>query len=139
MAAITVTKSAVKPLEGAMIRRGTAGASGDVGDVVFLASDGFWDPATSAAAVSAAGRGIVVAVNGQAGATSFVSGDRIDIVRFGPVAWGTGMTPGGAVYATTGGDGDQTAPASGFVFKIGYAEAANILFLDPQDSAATAA
>jgi hypothetical protein len=139
MAAITITKSAVKPLEGAVIRRGTAGASGSVGDLVFLASDGKWDPATSAAAASAAARGVVVAVNGQAGASTFVDGDRIDIVRYGAVAWGTGMTPGGAVYATTGADGDQTAPVAGFVFKVGYAEAADILFVDPQSGAATAA
>jgi hypothetical protein len=132
MAVILVTPAAVKPLEGAMIRRGTAGASGTVGQFVTLQSDGKWDPSSSTASGTAAMGGVVVAVNGQAGASSFGDGDRIDIVRYGAVAFGTGMTPGAAVYVTVSGGGDQTAPVAGVVFKAGYAEAANILFVAPQ-------
>ncbi len=139
MAVILVTPSAIKPLEGAIVRRGTAGAAGTVGQLVTLQADGFWDPASSTTSGLAAARGVVVAVNGQAGASAFAVGDRIDIVRYGAVAYGTGMTPAGAVYVTLSGGGDQTAPVAGVVFKAGYAEAANILFVDPQSGPPVAA
>jgi len=132
MAVILVTPSAIKPLEGAIVRRGTAGATGTVGQLVTLQSDGYWDPASSTASGTAGARGVVVAVNGQAGASAFAVGDRIDIVRLGAVAYGASMTPGADVYVTTSGGADQTAPESGVVFKVGYAEAANILYVDPQ-------
>jgi hypothetical protein len=139
MAIILVTASAVKPLEGSIIRRGTAGASGTVGQLVTLQSDGKWDPSSSTTSGMAQARGLVVAVNGQAGAASFADGDRIDIVRYGAAAYGASMTPGAAVYVTVSGGADQTAPTTGVVFKVGYAEAANILFIDPQDGPPVAA
>jgi len=140
MANISVTAADVKPLEGAQVRRGTAGSAGAVGSLVYLASDGKWDKATNAASASAEARGIVVAVNGVAGASSFAENDRIDIVREGAVAFGTGMTPGGKVYVGTDGKGDQVLPsgAGTHVFIVGYAEAANIIYLSPQVAAPTA-
>lgn len=137
MADITVTAANVRPLEGAVVRRGTAGGSGSVGDLVYQASDGDWEQADADVSASSQARGVVVGVNGQAGATAFVSGDRLDIVRWGPVAWGASMTIPGRVYvSTTAGKGDQTAPASAgdFPFIVGYAEAANVLFVEPQSS-----
>ena len=135
MADITVTAAAVRPLEGAVVRRGIAGTSGSVGDLVALQSDTFWDQCDADALATAQARGVVVAVNGQPGATTFVAGDAIDIVRRGPVVWGASMTVAGRVYAsTTAGKGDQTAPATAgdYPFVVGYAEAANILYVEPQ-------
>ena len=139
MAVILVTPAAIKPLEGAIVRRGTAGAAGTVGQMVALQADGFWDPASSTTSGMATARGLVVAVNGQAGASAFAAGDRVDIVRLGAVAYGTGMTPGGSVYVTLSGGLDQTKPVSGVVFIAGYAEAANILYVDPQQGPPVAA
>lgn len=140
MADITVTASAVRPLEGSITRRYTAGASGNVGDLVAPQSDTYWDPADADTLALSQARGVVVAVNGQPGATAFVAGDRIDVVVFGPVAWGASMTVPGRVYAsTTAGKGDQTAPATtgDYPFIVGWAEQANILFVDPQSAVPT--
>lgn len=140
MADITITAAAVRPLEGAILRRGIAGTTGSVGDLVAIQSDGFWDQSDADALATAQARGVVVAVNGQPGATTFAAGDRLDLVRYGPVAWGTGMTIGGRVYAsTTAGKGDQTAPAAAgdYPFMVGYAEAADVLFVDPQSGIPT--
>ena len=139
MADIAVTAADARPLEGAVIRRGTAGGSGNVGDLVYLASDGDWEQADADALASSQARGVVVAVNSQPG-TTFVAGDRLDIVRWGPVRWGASMTIAGRVYvSTTAGKGDQTAPAAAgdYPFMVGYAEAANILFVEPQTSIPT--
>lgn len=139
MAAITVTAATVRPLEGAKIRRGTAAGSGNVGDLVALGSSG-WVQADGDALATAQARGVVVGVNGQPGATAFVSGDVLDIVRHGPVAWGASMTIGGRVYASgTAGKGDQTAPATTgqYPFIVGYADAANILYVEPQSAIPT--
>lgn len=140
MADITVTAANVRPLEGAVMRRGTAGGSGSVGDLVYQASDGDWEQADADFLANSQARGVVVGVNGQAGATAFTAGDRLDIVRWGPVAWGASMTIPGRVYvSTTAGKGDQTAPASAgdYPFVVGYAEAANILFVEPQSGIPT--
>lgn len=141
MADITITAASVRPLTGAIVRRGTAGTAGSVGDLVALQSDGYWDQCDADAVGTAQARGLVVGVNGQVGATTFAVGDTLDIVRYGPVAWGASMTPGGLVYAsTTAGKGDQTAPATSgdFPFVVGYAEAAAILFVTPQAAVPTA-
>jgi hypothetical protein len=56
-------------------------------------------------------------------------------VQYGPVAYGTGMTPGGKVYVSpTAGALDQTAPAASgdFPFIFGWAAGADILFVAPQ-------
>lgn len=134
MADITVTAANVRPLEGAQVRRGTAGGSGNVGDLVYQASDGDWEAGDADALASSQARGVVVSVN-SGGGTAFVAGDRLDIVRFGAVCWGASMTIPGRVYvSTTAGKGDQTAPATAgdYPFCVGYAEAANILFVNPQ-------
>lgn len=140
MADISVTAGNVRPLNGAILRRGTAGGSGSCGDAVYLDGANGWKQADADALASAQARAIVVAVNGQPGATTFASGDRLDLVVYGPVAYGSGMTPGARVYvSTTAGALDQTAPAGAgdYPFAIGWAEAADILFVQPQDAIPT--
>lgn len=135
MADISVTAAVVRPLNGAVVRRGTAGGSGNLGAAVYLDGTNGWKLADADAEASSQGRGVVVGVNGNTALTAFVSGDEIDIVRQGPVAGFASMTPGGAVFvSTTAGAMDQTAPATAgdFPFAIGYAESASVLYVQPQ-------
>lgn len=115
------TAANIKPLEGAIVRRGTLGATVAAGEIVELQSDGYWDPANASAVVMNGGIAL------QAGA----SGDRIDIVVFGPVKCLTGATPGAIVYASdTAGEPAETAGTKSAV--IGYAESATVLFVNFQ-------
>lgn len=115
------TAANIKPLEGAIIRRGTCGATVAAGEVVEMQSDGYWDPADAAAVVMNGG----IAIQGGA------SGDTIDIVVFGPVKCLTGATPGAIVYATdTAGEPGEAAGTKSAV--IGYAESATVLFVNFQ-------
>lgn len=135
MASISLTAANIKPLTGAISRRGTAGATLTPGAFVYLDGANGWKLADADAVASAQGRGVVVA--DDSGSTSFASGAVVDIVVFGPVAGYTGMTVGGAVFnSVTAGDLDQTAPAlaGDFPFAAGWAESATVLFVQPQIS-----
>ena len=139
MAVITVTAANVRPLNGAIMRRGTAGASGNVGDAVYLDGTNGWKPADADVEAASIARGVVVAVNAHVGATAYETGDRLDIVVFGPVAMGSGMTPGGAIFVSpTAGKIDQSASATqgDYNFRIGWAEAADIVFVSPATTTA---
>lgn len=116
------TASNVKPLEGAIIRRFTAGAAVAVGEVVSMQSDGYVDPSDSTSAAQ-----MVVGVALEAAAAA---GDRIDVVVYGPVVCITGATIGGAVYdSTTPGEPLQTT--AGNQKQVGFAESATVLFVRP--------
>lgn len=139
MADITVTAANVRPLNGAIIRRGEAGGSGNVGDAVYLDGANGWKLADADAEASSQARGIVVA-QGSEGVTTFADGDKIDIVVHGPVEGGASMTPGGAIFvSTTAGSLDQTAPAASgdYPFAIGWAESASVIYVAPQTHAPT--
>jgi hypothetical protein len=135
MAAISVTPSKIRPLNGATIRRRPAGAALNVGDAVYIDTNGKVQQAVAngtQAVVQA--RGIVVAV-GIFGATAANTDDMVDIVVDGPVTGFSGMTPGGAVYVgTTAGKLDQTAPATTGQYKYvaGYAEDDTTIFVQGQ-------
>jgi len=132
MGDITVTAANVRPLNGAIIRRGTAGATITPGQVVYLDGANGWKPADASAAASAKARGI--AVSDGFGSVSFASGQAIDIVIFGPVTGFASMTPGAAHFVSeTAGAVNDTAPttASAVVWPVGWAEAADILFVLP--------
>ncbi len=135
MADIEVVPALVRALNGAIIRRKTAGGSGSVGDAVYYASDGDAEQADADAVGSAQARGMVVGV-GVLGKTAFVAGDPIDVVTLGPVETGaTGLTDGAAVFvSTTAGKLDQTAPAASgdFPFAFGYAESDSVIYVAPQ-------
>lgn len=132
MADVTVTAADVRPLPGAIVRRYDAGGSLSAGDLVYIASDGDVEQADADAAASARGIGIVVA-DGDGG-TSFSAGDRVDVVVLGPVAGFSSLTPATLLFASTtaGAIGDAAPTAGGdYVWCIGYAEAAAVVFVNP--------
>ena len=119
MAAITKVSAAnVKPLEGAIVRRGQLGATVTAPSPVTLQSDGFWDGTDTSAAQ------LTVGVALQSG----VLGDWIDIVMFGPMVALSGATIGSLVYAADAAGGFDTAVGTKDVI-IGYADTAEILFV----------
>jgi hypothetical protein len=137
MADISVTAAQVRPLKGAIVRRFLAGATVNVGEAVYVHSDGTVKPADADASLAAAqARGLVVGV-GVAGATAAAANQAVDVVTHGPVALGTsGLTEGGVVYVSvTAGKLDQTAPAvagDDYDFIIGWAESDGVLYVQPQ-------
>lgn len=138
MAAISVTAKNVRPLNGAIVRRWTAGASGTVGQVVYLNGSTGATAAIATSVAAAQAKGLVVGVNGQPGQTSFAAGDALDVVTYGPVAAGSGMTPGALLYtsAVTAGAVDETAPVAPthVPYAVGYVEAATVMFVAPQST-----
>jgi hypothetical protein len=114
----------VKPLEGAVVRRFTAGSAIEAGMAVAMASDGAIDPANSTAVTLAMALGIALGPN------DYAAGDRVDVVTFGPVVCLTGATPGDVVYTTNGaGEPSHTAGTTGEI--IGMPESATVLFVNP--------
>ena len=115
------TAANIKPLEGAIIRRYTAGAAIAAGEIVSMQSDGFVDPSDSTGAAQT-----IVGIAQKAA----VVGDRLDVVVYGPVVCLTGATPGGAVYdSTTAGEPLHTT--AGNQKQVGWAESDIILFVRP--------
>ncbi len=135
MAAIAYTPAHIRPLEGAVLRDYDAGGNGEVGNVIYIASDDDVEVTDADAAATAHGRGIVVAVNKE-GETSFVAGDRLSVCVFGPVGGFSGMTPGSRVYVDAdAGKLDHTSPAVSM--PMGYAESAGVVFVAPSMSGPT--
>ncbi len=122
MAAITKASAAnTKPLEGAIVRRGTLGATVTAPSPVTLQSDGKWDGSDASAAQ------LTVGVAVQSG----VDTDEVDIVVFGPVLALSGATIGALVYGADAAGGFETAVGTKD-YVIGYAETAAVLFVQPQ-------
>jgi hypothetical protein len=133
MADITLTAVNIDASPEAVIERGTAGAAVTAGQAVYLDGANGWKPADADAAASAQARGIVLG-SGVLG-TSYPSGAQIDIVFHGKVSGFASLTPGAQVYtSTTAGAMDQTAPATAgdFPFVVGWAFAADTIFVSPQ-------
>ena len=115
----------VKPLEGAIVRRFTAGSAIEAGMDVAMASDGAIDPADASAITLAMTMGVALGPN------DYVAGDRVDVVTFGPLVCMTGATPGDVVYVTdTAGEPSHTAGTKGII--LGMPESATVLFVSPQ-------
>lgn len=120
MSAITIGTD-IKPLQGAIIRRGTLGATVTKGHPVTLQSDGYWDHCNTSTAQ------LTVAVAVEGGAV----GERIDLVVYGPIKCLSGATIGALVYGSdTAGAYDDAVGTKDLV--IGYAESATVLFVNPQ-------
>ena len=116
------TAANIKPLEGALIDRFTAGSEIAAGELVAMSSDGYIDPADSTGAKS-----IVLGVAVQAAAAA---GERIDVVTHGRVKCLTGATPGAVVYnSTTAGEPLETV--AGNQTAAGIAVSATVLFVRP--------
>lgn len=121
MAAITKAAAAnVKPLEGAIVRRGTLGATVTAPSPVTLQSDGKWDGTDTSAAQ------LTVAIAVQSGG----DGDEVDLVTHGPMVALSGATIGSLVYGSdTAGAFDTAAGTKSTI--LGYAETATVLFVQP--------
>ncbi len=116
------TAANIKPLEGALVDRFTAGAAIAAGELVTMSSDGYIDPADSTGAKS-----IVLGVAVQAASAA---GERIDVVTHGRIKCLTGATPGAVVYnSTTAGEPLETTAGNQTV--AGVAVTAAILFVRP--------
>lgn len=119
------TAELIKPLEGAVVRRFTAGAAIAAGELVSMSSDGYIDPSDSTSA-----KNPVLGVALQAAAAA---GQRVDVVVFGPVVCLTGATPGGLQYnSTTAGEPLETTAGNQTV--AGIAESATVLFVRPSNA-----
>lgn len=122
MAAITKASAAnVKPLEGAIVRRVQLGATVTAPSPITLQSDGKWDGTNTGAAQ------LTVAVAVQSG----VDTDYVDAVFFGPVVALSGATIGSLVYGSDTAGAFDTAVGTKDL-KIGFAESATVLFVQPQ-------
>ena len=122
MAAISKASAAnVKPLEGAIVRRVQLGATVTAPSPITLQSDGKWDGTDTSAAQ------LTVAIAIQSG----VDGDYVDAVMYGPVVALSSATIGSLVYGSDTAGAFDTAVGTKDL-KIGYAETAAVLFVDPQ-------
>ena len=112
----------VKPLRGAVIRKGTLGGTVTKGDPVKLGSGGTW------AMIDADTAQLNVGVAVQGGA----SGDEIDIVLLGPIQSLSEATPGVLVYSSNTEGAYDDGDASTKKTVIGFVESATVLFVLPQ-------
>lgn len=130
---MAVTAANVRALEGAIKRRYLAGGTVNMGDAVYLASDGDVEQADANTAASVEAIGVVVA-GSDAGETAFEAGDAVTVVTYGPVGGFSSLNEGVKQYVSeTAGAVTETAPTgSGTWTKtFGYAEAAGVLFVNP--------
>lgn len=133
MADLTVTAKSVRPLPGAVIRNFTAGAALNVGDLVYVDSNGKVQPTDADATGTLLAIGVVVSA-GSIGATSAASGDAVSVAVFGPVNGFGGATPGGKLYVSN--TAGKIADAAGTNTRVvGIALAADTLMLIPNFAA----
>lgn len=124
MAAITRTKANVRPLAGAIIRRGEAGGTIEAGEAVYLNGANGWAVADGSAAATALARGIMVSPQDA------VDGDTIDICVFGPIEGYSSATPGSLAYVSdTAGELDTAAGTKTMI--LGWFETATKFFCNP--------
>lgn len=133
MADIAVTAASVRPLKGAITRRGVAGGALVPGEAVYLDGANGWKKADADDVAQAQARGVVI--SDGVGSVAFVTGQTVDIVVYGPVTGYAAMTPGAVEHvSTTAGAIVEAKPATAgdFPFVIGWAESATTLFVAPQ-------
>jgi len=117
------TAELIKPLEGAIIRRFTAGTTIAAGEIVSMMADGYVDPADTTAMTGAIVMGIAL--------TAAVVGQRVDVVTYGPVVCLTDGTPANLVYASdTAGEPSETVGTKDVL--VGITESATVLFVRPE-------
>jgi len=133
MANITVTSANVRALQanGAIVRSYDAGGTITIGYLVYIATDGDVEHADASAVASC--RAIGVAVESYDGETSVSAGNRVSVCVFGPVSGFSSMTPGANHYVSD--TAGRLADAAGTCSRIvGYAEAAGVLFVHPEQN-----
>jgi hypothetical protein len=118
------TAANIKPLEGAIVRRFTAGAAIAAGELVSMMADGNVDPTDTTAFTGAQIVGVAI----QAAAAA---GDKVDVVTYGPCKCLTGATPAAIVYGSdTAGEPSESVGTKDSI--AGFAESAAILFVRPR-------
>lgn len=135
--ALTVTKTQVRALPGAITRTVTLGEAASAGQGVYPNASSAYLKADADAAGKY--RGVAVLANDSQGqgntSGDFANGSDVTAILFGPVAGFSGMDPTKSVWVdTTAGGFTQTKPSGGGVFAspIGYPIDANTLFISPQ-------
>lgn len=114
----------IRPLEGAIVRRFTAGGTIAAGQPVAMLAAG-----TIALADGNSSDPIPDLVIGCA-LKSVVAGDRVDVVIYGPISNCTAATPGKLIYISDSvGVMDETSTTNGV---IGWAESATVVFVRPE-------
>ena len=117
------TAELIKPLDGAVVRRFTAGATIAAGEIVALMADGYVDPADTSAFTGA------VVMGSALQATA--AGGRVDVVTHGPVVCLLDGTPANLVYASdTAGEPSETVGTKDVL--VGITESATVLFVRPE-------
>lgn len=137
MAAAAYTPANIRPLQGALLRPYTAGGSGELGNSVYIASDGDVEVTDANVAATAKFHGIAVAINKE-GETAFVAGDKLDVCVLGPVSGYSSLTPGARLFVDEdAGKLDETVPAGAGTWtkSAGYAESAGVVFVMPDVAA----
>lgn len=127
MADITVTAADVRPLPGAVIERYDLGAAADVGEVVYMVSDGDVEQTDANAAGTTYGIGVIVALHH--GGTTGAAGDTADVAVAGRVTGFSGMTVGDVLYIsdTTGALADAAGTTE---HKFARARSATTIFIN---------
>jgi hypothetical protein len=124
--AVDVTPANVKPLEGAQVRRYTAGSAISPGHPVCMSADGYIDSADSDALATNTVLGVALPARNQSAA--YAAGDRVDVVVAGPVQCVTGGTPG--AYAYTNGTAGAISESAGTKSLIlGVVETETVIFV----------
>lgn len=134
MANISLTAANIRALQpnGAIVRPYTAGSTVTIGQLVFIGTDGFVDPADGDVDAATA-RAIGIAVESYDGETSVTVGNPCSVCVFGPVSGFSGMTPGANGYVSD--DVGRLADAAGTYSRImGYAERAGVFFVHPEQN-----
>jgi len=134
MANISLTSANIRALQanGAVVRSYDAGGTVTIGYLVYIATDGDVEHADGDVDAATA-RAIGVAVESFDGETSVTAGNRVSVCVFGPVSGFSGMTPGANHYVSD--DVGRIADAAGTYSRIiGYAEAAGVLFVNPEQN-----
>ena len=122
-ATLETTTKLIKPLEGAIVRRYTAGESITAGWLVSMASTGKLVGSECDDFTEAMPVGVALA--------SAATNARVDVVVFGPVLCMSGATVGALIYASdTAGTVAETVGTKDIL--VGFAETATILFFRPQ-------
>jgi hypothetical protein len=132
MADVTVVKITTPNETQNVSIRATAGGTVPAGDCVYLDGTSGWKAGDADAAASGQVRGIAVPTMGD---SEFASGQEFDLVTYGPVGGYSGLTPGGGVFVSlNAGKLTQTAPPNSgdFIFAIGWAMSASVIFVQPQ-------
>jgi hypothetical protein len=131
MADVTITAADVRPLNGCIIRRFTAGGTIPVGAPVYLSAADTVSAADGSAVSTSWAIGVLVAVANPATAGQAASGEYVDVVLKGPVAgYSTNMAQN-ALYYVDDDAGVISDTAGTRTTIIGIGLSASVLMVSP--------